>query len=272
MIRGIKGEQLKKIIHLSDLHVGHENCLRNFKIIAEIVSFVKKPENRYVILITGDLVDNANIEQNFFDVKNILKELENKGYQILVVPGNHDYGTGSKGNKKFVEIFKNIFFEDSSIIYPKLDIIEDVAFLGLDSTAEELNKYDKYFGNGELGEEQLNRLKERLSSSEVKKCRKKVVYLHHHPFDPYIGLELKDSEQLKKVLINENIDALLFGHNHCIRLFKVSRKKCHNWNGKWGIPRCYDAGSATYKNNTAGVHHVIDLTKDPRNDYDGKFY
>ncbi len=262
---------MRKIIHLSDLHVGHENCRRDFEIIAGNIIFEKEPGSRYVIVITGDLVDNANVDQYYTDVKEILKDLEDGGFRILVVPGNHDYGTGTKGNKKFVAKFKKVFFEDAAVTYPKLDIIEDVAFVGLDSTAGELNKYDKYLANGELGGKQLNHLETMLSSDEVKKCQRRVVYMHHHPFDPYPGYELKDSDQLKRVLEGKNIDALLYGHNHCFRLVTFWSKKCRNRNGKWGIHRCYDGGSATHKDDRGGVHRVIDFDRDPRWDYDGEF-
>jgi hypothetical protein len=59
-----------------------------------------------------------------------------------------------------------------------------------------------------------------------------------------------------------NIDALLYGHNH-------AGKKA---NGNWGIPRCYDGGSATRKGGSAGEHRVMDLALDPRFDYGGDFH
>ena len=97
-------------------------------------------------------------------------------------------------------------------------------------------------------------------------CRKKVVYLHHHPFDFKLGMELRDKNDLKKI-IEYKIDALLFGHYHnsAVSVGKI-------FNGIWGIPRCYNAGSSTHKNGDVGFHRVIDLSNpDPRTDYDGDF-
>ena len=69
-----------------------------------------------------------------------------------------------------------------------------------------------------------------------------MIYLHHHPFDQRPLHELKDSAKFKVILTAAteegiSVDALLYGHNH--------EGKSHN--GEWGIPRCYDAGSATLK-------------------------
>jgi|LGVC01.1.fsa_nt_gb 3',5'-cyclic AMP phosphodiesterase CpdA len=237
---------MKRIIHMSDLHVGHEDLGDRFRAIIRNLKSEKedKPEE-YVILITGDLVDTAN-QVRYDEVKTGLDSLKDFGFKhILLVPGNHDYGSGSKAEKKFVRLFKQTFF-DKQIQYPKLDIIGDrdgdIAFIALDSMAEELHWYDELFGDGELGERQLQDLKLLLHRDDVRSCRFRVIYLHHHPFDAFPLYQLKDSEELKGVLKDTikteiSIDALLYGHNHL--------GKVHN--GHWGIPRCYDAGTATGK-------------------------
>ena len=69
--------------------------------------------------------------------------LKKNGFTVLVIPGNHDYGTGSLGDKKFVEPFKEKFYNSRGITYPKLDIIDEIAFMGLDSTAGELHWHDR---------------------------------------------------------------------------------------------------------------------------------
>jgi predicted phosphodiesterase len=97
----------------------------------------------------------------------------------------------------------------------------------------------------ELGDTQLQRLQDKLNAPEIITCSKRVVYLHHHSFDPKGGLFhcLKDSDELKAVIYGK-VDVLLYGHNHD---GKIS-------NGQWNIPRCYDAGSATHKD--GNVPHV----------------
>ncbi|MCK5707706.1 MAG: metallophosphoesterase [Candidatus Aureabacteria bacterium] len=234
-----------------------------FKCILESIIFLKEPAKDYVIVITGDLVENAIDPSNYLEARMYIRKLESAGFTVLVVPGNHDYGTASKSSKKFVSLFKEKILENSNVQYPKLDIIDNIAFIGIDSMAEEIHWYNRLFAEGQIGTNQLDRLSKVLTLKEVKNSKYIVVYMHHHPFDPLPFHELKDSKELGNVLMeNGNIDALLYGHNHL-------GKKRH---GKWGIKRCYDAGSTTRKRNTAGYHRVIDLSKEPIFDYDADFH
>jgi len=256
---------MKKIIHLSDIHVGYEDCSGKFRAIIDNITFLKQPASNYIILITGDIVENANHAEQTEEAVNAIEQLEKRGYKVLAIPGNHDYGTGTRGDIKFVSLFKEKYYKNPEISYPKLDIIDKMAFIGLDSTAEELHWYDRFLSEGELGKEQLKRLKKILREPEVA-ARKKIVYLHHHPFDFKFGMQLKDSVELKKVIENKT-DVLLFGHYHGN---SISTGKI--FHGTWGIPRCYNAGSSTHKNGNIGFQRVIDLTySDPRMDYDGNF-
>jgi len=275
---------MKKIIHMSDLHVGYQDLGKRLGVIVRNLICEKGDKaSDYVIVVTGDLVDNAN--QSLYDeVNNHFATLKVNGFKnILVVPGNHDYREDNVENKQYVEVFKATFFNNKKIKYPKLDIIPEpagknsIAFIGLDSMAEELHWYDSLFAEGELGKgkgEQLERLDKMLQSAEVKKCGARVVYLHHHPFDAFPMHQLKDSEALCKLLANSinkgvQIDALLYGHNHL--------GKTHN-GGFLKIPRCYDAGTATLKDRTSMLDWMpwfkvrsaircIDLSRDARLDY-----
>ena len=64
----------KKIIHLTDLHLGYEdddlNCAQTLRRVEEWIGTNCTPRSDYVIVITGDLIDNANIktqwDQKFF--------------------------------------------------------------------------------------------------------------------------------------------------------------------------------------------------------------
>jgi len=252
---------MKKIIHLSDLHIGFGDLVTRFGDMVTRMIFHKTPAEDYIVVITGDLVDNATREGSYEEVSAHLDRLKTAGFKVLVVPGNHDYGTGSLGSPEYVKKFKKHFFGKTTIQYPKLDIIEPIAFIGLDSMAEELNWYDRMFSEGELGKKQLKRLADLLKSDQVKKKKYTVVYLHHHPFHPILFHHLKDSGDLEKTLKGHSVDALLFGHNHHGKV----------WNGAWGIQRVYDAGSSTGKLGSSHPHRVMDLSKDPSFDYDAEF-
>ncbi|MGI6310608.1 MAG: hypothetical protein GT597_00760 [Bacteroidales bacterium] len=256
---------MKKIIHLSDLHVGHKECGDRFRLIIDSISKSCLPSSDYVVVITGDIADNAFREEQNEEAAASIGMLEEQGYRVLPVPGNHDYGTGIMANRKFVGLFKQRYYGNKRISYPKLDIIDDFAFIGLDSTAGELNWNDRYFSEGELGKAQLNRLKRILLRPEVAP-RKKIVYLHHHPFDFKLAMQLKDSEELKEIISNR-VEMLLFGHYH--RDKETASKVNH---GTWGIPRCYNAGSSTHKNGETGFQWIIDTENaDPSADFDARF-
>ncbi len=254
---------MKEIIHLTDLHIGFADLAERFEIIVDNLIFSMRPARHYIVVVTGDLVDKSTKPGNYEEARHLLGRLRSAGYPVLVIPGNHDYGTGYLEEKRFIPLFKEAFFGDAKVTYPKLDILGGIAFIGLDTIAEEVEWHDRLFAEGELGDEQRNRLDDLLGDSQVRACKHRVVYLHHHPFDPRPLAQLRDSEKLGLVLKRHaNIDALLYGHNH------AAKKR----NGTWGIVRCYDGGSATRKRGAAGAHRVIDLRRDPRLDYDGDFH
>ena len=257
---------MKKLIHLSDPHVGYRGVDLGARLreLVQTLIFLKEPAADYVVLVTGDLTDDATAFDAYDPPRRCVDLLRGAGFPVLVCPGNHDYGTGTLGSKRYVEPFARAFLGEP-VEWPKLDVIGGVAFVGLDSMAEELNWHDRLFAQGELGDAQLKRLDALLGDARVTAAQRRVVYLHHHPFDARPFHHLKDSATLGEIVRGRNVDALLYGHNHEGRVA----------NGKWGIARCYDGGTATYKPGLpprgVGYHRVMDLAKDPRTDYDGQF-
>ena len=64
---------MKKIIHMSDLHIGYKNLLDRFhKICIKLSSGEYGNPSDIVIVITGDLVDNANNTESIIQTKNEL--------------------------------------------------------------------------------------------------------------------------------------------------------------------------------------------------------
>lgn len=248
---------MRKIIHLSDLHIGYsrENLDARFHQIVNNIITQKQPAQDFVILVTGDLVERATNHTSHEIAKEHFEKLKSSGFQVLVVPGNHDYGNGALASVRYMKRFKRMFYGDENFVFPKLDFIDNIAFIGLDSMEEELNTFDKLGANGELGPAQRERLDALLAADDVKHADFRVVYWHHHPFDPWFLHELKDAKELSELLQKHgNVDAILFGHNHNFR----------NWHGEWGIRRCYDAGSSTRKSDLESYVRVIDLSMMPR--------
>jgi 3',5'-cyclic AMP phosphodiesterase CpdA len=249
---------MKKIIHLSDIHIGYKDCEQKFdSIVNNIISLFSPDE--YLIVITGDTVNNANQEENLVKAKSFIKKLENKKFKVLIIPGNHDYGTGYSARHEHVRKFKEVYFGNANLEYPKVDIDDGIVFIGIDTNEEELHWYDRFFADGEIGRDQLSRL-EAIINDGTNSTLKKVIYFHHHPIDSKPLRQLKDALKLKEI-IDGKVNAMLFGHNHNKKIDSF-----RNLNGEWNIQRVYNAGSATHIGGTIGFHRVIDLLKPPATD------
>lgn len=248
---------MKKIIHLSDTHIGDKGTdTRMNKVVNKIISLIsdETPASDYVIVHTGDVIADAKNE-NYESALHYFMKLKNKGFTLLFVPGNHDYGTGyTKARKEYLKKFNEFranFYEFQS--YPVKTIIDDIAFIGLDSLEGRflgLKDTDDISGiNGEFGDSQLKGLSFILDSEDVINCKYKVVYLHYHPtdFKPAIGSKIEDSDKFKRILQGQKISALLFGHDHDKGNTNFNDsdefKKCKEWE----IERIYDGGSLLKK-------------------------
>ncbi len=289
---------MKKIIHLSDLHMGHGDLAERFEHMVSHISERCDPDE-HVIVITGDLVEDAN--DGYARAASLIGELRQKHrFTTLVVPGNHDYGTGNHANRKFVAEFWAAFMAGQTEGPPKYPVVHDVdgiRFIGLDSTLGELNFIDSMGAEGELTDAQIHGsnggpgLAQILQQTDTGGAiRHIVVYLHHHPFDPYARVRLreelrfldrilgslitdtlgffhrlKDSDDLGRVLKQHNeqhevkVAALLYGHNH-------AGLDANGDKNPWGIERGYDAGTSTRKDDMVCVHRVINLSRDPADD------
>lgn len=233
-----------KVLHLSDLHFGNESSsideakeARALK--SKIIKRWGNSKNKPLILITGDVVDDGERYQMEDAQREFFSPLRKKGFRLLAVPGNHDYGwNGGHAKAKRFKDFKEILIGPRSVTYPDVpDPINcgdyDLILIGLNSMKAETGRYDGWLADGELGDDQLNVLGERLENvrDHYTKDTVVLVYLHHHPFlypddtlyekvKEYAGHYLKDGSDLMNILSGK-IDILLFGHEH--RHFNFSR-------------------------------------------------
>jgi len=243
-------EERTRIIHLSDLHIGYRDCgAKAARIVENIIAYENPVSN--IIVVTGDIADRGVDDNDLAAGLKHMVELRRNGFTVMICPGNHDYGTGLVNSAKTARKFREMFLPQIKE-FPQLDIVKDVAFIGLDSTADELHWYDRYFADGELGAEQLAGL-EKIMNDPALKDKTKVVYLHHHPIHFLPFHQLKDRNKLKNIIAGK-VDILLFGHLHFGGTY-------HN---TWGIKVVIDGGSSTGKPALGifGVkvkHWVIDL-------------
>lgn len=259
-----------KILHLSDLHIGYLYCEDRFSTVTDNIIAYCTDTSSYLIVITGDVVDKGKRSDQYAVANTYVTKLRNAGFIVLLVPGNHDYGSGIYPQEKFGKKFNEIFYGKSDLDYPILGdpngqkFIDNIAFIGLDSMEAEVEERDYIWGaEGRFGTDQLTKLDKLLQEDAIKNCKYRVVYFHHHPFKQLMSHGVHDVKELEEIIIkNGNVDILLFGHNH----------KGLKWNGMWGVKRCYDGGSATRKKEDSGYHRIIDLDLDVVFDIDGDFH
>lgn len=240
---------MRKIIHLSDPH-----CENNFEefgtVLDRIFNYTTPMPDNFVVVVTGDLLDSARDwgVVGFQKIRDLLlSHFSEPKYRVLVCPGNHDYGTGSKQEKGFALDFANVFVgsligRDSNGTCPWVDIVDnEIAFIGLDSMVVEVTGDEQFKAAGKLGDIQLTALAKVLRSDEVRACTRRVIYLHHNPLDPLPGMRLEDNTGLSQTIRGAThdgvgVDALLFGHSH----------KGKSYSGKWDcVGQCYDGGAVT---------------------------
>ena len=169
--------------------------------------------------------------------------------RCLSAPGNHDYGAnGIVESWDCVARFKKYISGD--IDYPHRVVVDNCAFIMLDSMLQEMSDYELWGAQGELGKQQLSELDRILNDIEDNyPSLKVIVALHHHPFYYNYFLKLRDDDLFKEVIMDEDrgdsrIDCLLFGHKHSEKRFsgKSSKEK------KYNIGMIYASGSSTERN------------------------
>ena len=250
-----------KIIHLSDLHV--DKSVDHNKGYLTILNYLKNSpdiKNDCVIVITGDLIDNAKVdfENNTGKLQKIWNEinaLKSKVAEIFVVPSNHDYGNKYIISEDYMRYFKTIIYGNDNIPFPRCSpAIGDYIFIGLDSNEAEIGvkrneSSEIYLGTiGKIGESQRNEL-EKIITDKNNRGKKFILYFHHDPISHRPVMFLEDRNDLKKIIKN-NISLLLCGHTH----------KFRKWNA-WGIP-IYNAGCSTFNKGESIRIRCFDMIHD----------
>jgi len=202
------------VLHISDTHFVEKARASDRKIITAI-------KNRYpshLLIITGDVADDGYVSQ-YGVAYGLLVALPNN---ILMCPGNHDYGVAgtiySKECEQHYQDFTRKLLRDAYNV--GVFVTDDVVFVRVITPFDTNGPFE--FACGQVGETQMAWIKEVL---EDYKDKKKVVYLHHHPWihtDPF--MRLIDADEFLKVCGDAKVDVLLFGHKHVVG-------RWHNYKG-----------------------------------------
>ena len=121
----IKNESLyekwkdKKIVLISDLHIGPTRKLRFLKKVVRIIN----DTNPDIVFIAGDVIDGP-----VFDYENILQPLQEikSTYGVYYTPGNHEYYNAEP--EKYFPIIKNL----TNTLIDEKTIVNDTQIAGFD--------------------------------------------------------------------------------------------------------------------------------------------
>lgn len=238
---------MSTFIHISDLHLhqsnDHADNLNTIKLVNYIIQ--RYQGKQLTILITGDITDDG-CKKQYKNAYQLLLPLVEAGFELLPVPGNHDYGY--KGNiyteasqqyfqeHLLAKLINNTFAQQTNIkmeqLYPLVTEHSDIIYIGLDSVVGNENEL-LHFASGEVGAKQRENLHKILC--DIKKKNKTiVVYFHHHPFDRQWVMEMDDAKQLLSMLASR-VDIVCFGHDH----------KSHAYNDRLGIDWMLASGKSS---------------------------
>lgn len=187
------------ILHISDIHYRntypggsfYEDMLHNmsspFGRMKEMIPSLLSKYSIDVICVTGDICDNGKKEDY-----QVLKEyFDHLSVPVFIALGNHDHKVA------FNKAWNNTSSDEP---YLKVNVVDGYQFISFDNSAFE-------HACGYVDEERLHWINNHLDS--------KSIVLMHHQFEDVPGIPgMKDSEELKKILIEKHPIAILNGHTH----------------------------------------------------------
>ncbi len=160
-----------------------------------------------LLLISGDLTNLALPEE----FKQAAEWLHSLPFQnINLIPGNHDtlIKTQWHNSHAFWTPWSQAYSFDD---YPIITHYGSVAIVGINSAIPTI----PFFANGQIGKNQLERIKYALQKLKQEKLFK-IIVLHHPPMSGIVSERkaLTDRVKLQKILYKEGADIILFGHVH----------------------------------------------------------
>ena len=173
-------------------------------------------QNADVLAVTGDLT-NLAFDSEFCAVRKTLNKYFDDD-KMLIVPGNHDrYLKKTITEKTFEKHFGTPHAKDTDNPWPFLKIIDDCAFIGVDSVID----FPPFYSAGKISRTQIKIIKQWLQSEQLKD-KNKILLLHHHPVRNLNSpgehfRKLRNNNELLKIAKRFNINLILHGHNHTFK-------------------------------------------------------
>ena len=230
---------------LSDIHI-EGNKYSTFEKFTEILKDVKGAKDNDTLVFLGDNTMNGqDIESIFFYVA---LKAANPADNLVIAPGNHDYGNGTgaydelKGRFKRYANFVGCDIGDNNYYYK---VIDDCYFIVLTTESDTVNDVD-------ISDAQLSWLKDVLDKASAE--GKYAFVFNHHPVN-YI----KNGDHTRlSALLNDYEDLIYFsGHTHSpLREYSVS---VVDGVQQFNIPRTTDDD---YEGNAGGIGAVVEVYED----------
>jgi 3',5'-cyclic AMP phosphodiesterase CpdA len=234
------------IATLSDLHIGAspETYQRVCRAVNRIITHYSPADT--LVALCGDITENGT-RAEYRLARDTLSPLVARGYRVLAVPGNHDYGPlGNRYSRDAHQYWGQYIAEDvceTAPQYPLVWHVDGQRIIGLDScyspqptnglweALRERLKPSSAFANGEIGRGQLDAL-----SAWLEDDIPTHVILHHHPLYVMPGMQLVDAHAFWEV-VGGRVQSVHFGHRH----------KRGQYDGHKGIERVRAHGSTGHQ-------------------------
>jgi 3',5'-cyclic AMP phosphodiesterase CpdA len=191
-----------RVLHLSDLHIGHRESLEPLDALAELAARLE-PE---LLLATGDLSHRGRPEQ----LERARRLLDAVGLPLLAVPGNHDipYTFPARFTRTF-EAWRAAFGEPEP-----LHSSPGLVVVGLSSVRPWRQQ------GGSLEDEQVAAAVERLRAAPPQAL--KVVALHHHlaapPWRAPRKRPLAKRDDVVEAFAQAGAELVVSGHVHQVAI------------------------------------------------------
>lgn len=254
--------QIKKILHMSDLHFGRAEATRRRAYLKAQLSTILHDIDR--VVITGDLFDEpkeayrAEFDEFRADVEKMTR------HELVVVPGNHD--VRRKGNQ-IIGIGEE-FSQLADLSWDPVEVDDDnqTVFFCFNSAEQ-----GRQWARGGVGVDQLRKVGTRFLNKQGKDPNiahyLKVALVHHHPYpygnkvpafaDPVYHklikaiwpnedhfLEFEDSAEFMRWCNDCGVEIVLHGHKHRPRQLlnndKILVVGCGSTTGAENTPMTYN--------------------------------
>lgn len=252
----------KRILHLSDLHIGLEEAAQRRSYLKRHVRSLLPSVDR--VAVTGDLFDtpSENLRASFDEFRHDVEDGTKK--RLLVVPGNHDMR--KKGNS--LAGFGRRAEYVSDLDWSPIEIDDDMQTMFLSFNSGEAGSFAR---GGVSLRQRLSRAEkheEEIRRREQLRDYFNIALVHHHPVDygsqptalyerilAGLGFDdqliaFEESEDFLKWCVGRNIGLVLHGHKHIPHLAtarpnsgndgEVTVVGCGSSVGAGGKPMCYD--------------------------------